>query len=230
MKEDDHNRGTSAKERYTKGLASLYSATQRCPHLLLSTGHATIVVKGLKRNRSFCTEPTGRRKFAITPTADRLLQRRLNTRDTFLSPSMQDAIDDNDDDDDRQDERMKGIEGKGEVEEKKKKKKERIAESRRRTCETMKAERHELAHGQSIMGTYGVKACVVLWRPLEDMSRLASTIARLTKESAAQQDARCVRVRAEFYLFYLIRPTTSVFFPIALRSSGFCNTVTRVPD
>jgi len=41
-----------------------------------------------------------------------------------------------------------------------------------------KAERHELASGQGIMGTHGVKACVVLWRPLEDVSRLASTICR----------------------------------------------------
>lgn len=44
-----------------------------------------------------------------------------------------------------------------------------------------KAERHELTSGQGVMGTYGVKACVVLWRPLEDVSRLASTICLLTK-------------------------------------------------
>lgn len=67
---------------------------------------------------------------------------------------MQDAIDDDDEEDEE--------------------KKERIPELRLHAREK---ERYELvACGQGIMGTHSVKACVVLWRPLEDVSRLAWTI------------------------------------------------------
>lgn len=120
-------------------------------------------MKGLKKEKRESTALLGtrsdRHKFAITLTADRLSYGGDLTRATRLP---RDDVA-NAGRDRRRGRTEEGVNS-------------RVAVAAATCARGGKVERHELISGQGFMGTHGVKACVVLWRPLEDVSRLASSI------------------------------------------------------